>query len=124
MHELSLCHAIAGVVAPHAVGRRVDVVRVRVGALRQIVPDTLSFCWGIVRDSDGLPGAELELELVAAAVECRACGARSELTSRWSVRCPGCGSTDVTVVAGEEFLVMSIDLADELADDVKGVRHG
>ena len=61
MHELSLCHAIAGVVTSHAEGRPVEVVRVRVGALRQVVPDSLLFCWSIVRDHEGLGAAELQI---------------------------------------------------------------
>lgn len=111
MHELSLCHAIAGVVAPHAAGRRVEVVRVRVGALRQVVPDTLTFCWTIVRDHHDMPDAELELELVAAQVRCNSCGESAEIASRWSVSCPGCASPDVTVLHGEEFLVTSVDVS-------------
>lgn len=110
MHELSLCQAIAGVVRPHAAGRRVDVVRVQVGALRQVVPETLSFCWTLVRDHADMPEAELELELVAAEVECRGCGHRSVIESRWSVFCPLCESADVSVVRGEEFLVTSVDV--------------
>ncbi len=110
MHELSLCQAIARVVKPHAAGRRVDVVRVQVGALRQVAPDTLLFCWTLVRDHEGMPGAELELELVPAEVACRACGEQSTVVSRWSVRCPRCDSTDVTLLHGEEFLVTSVDV--------------
>lgn len=110
MHELSLCQAIAGVVKPHAAGRRVDVVRVQVGALRQVVPETLSFCWTLVRDHAGMPGAELELELVAAEVACRSCDRQSVIESRWSVFCPLCQSADVSVVRGEEFLVTSVDV--------------
>ncbi len=110
MHELSLCQAIAGVVKPHAAGRRVDVVRVQVGALRQVVPDTLSFCWTLVRDHADMPGAELVLELVPAEVDCRACGRQSRIESRWSVYCPHCRSADVSVIRGEEFLVTSVDV--------------
>lgn len=110
MHELSLCQAIAGVVKPHAAGRRVDVVRLQVGALRQVVPETLAFCWTLVREHAGMPQAELELELITAAVLCRDCGQRSDIESRWSVRCPRCQSADVEVVAGEEFLVTSVDV--------------
>jgi hydrogenase nickel incorporation protein HypA/HybF len=110
VHELSLCHAIAGVVSSHAQGRHVDVVRVRVGALRQVVPDALTCCWSIIRDHEALPDARLELELVPAAVACRTCGQRSEISSRFSVLCPVCESTDVSVVAGEEFLVTSLDV--------------
>ncbi len=110
MHELSLCQAIAGVVKPHAAGRRVDVVRVRVGALRQVVPESLSFCWTLVRDHEDMPEAELELEFVPAEVACRSCGRQSEIASRFSVCCPHCTSADVTVVHGEEFLVTSVDV--------------
>ncbi|AQA05268.1 hydrogenase expression protein HupH [Mycobacterium sp. MS1601] len=110
MHELSLCHAIAGVVKPHAVGRRVDVVHVQVGALRQVVPESLEFCWSLVRDHESMPDAELRLELVPAEVICRPCKQRSVIESRFSVRCPHCGSGDVDVVRGNEFLVTSLDV--------------
>lgn len=110
MHELSLCQAIAGVVRPHAAGRRVDVVRVQVGALRQVVPDTLSFCWTLVRENEGMADAELELEWVPAEVACRSCGVQSVIESRWSVCCPRCAGADVAVVHGEEFLVTSVDV--------------
>ena len=84
MHELSLCRAIAGVVKTHAAGRRVEVVRVRVGALRQVVPDSLTFCWSLVRDHEDMPETELELELVAAEVRCHRCEQLSG--GRWRVR--------------------------------------
>ena len=107
----NLCRAIAGVVRPHAGGRRVDVVRVQVGALRQVVPETLSFCWTLVREHEDMAGAELELEVVGARVLCRTCQRRSEIESRWSVSCPQCHSVDVEVEAGEEFLVTSVDVS-------------
>lgn len=110
VHELSLCQAIAGVVKPHAQGRHVDVVRVRVGALRQVVPESLEFCWSLIRDHEELAGAKLELELVPAEVKCRACQQRSQIESRWSVCCPECTSADVEVVRGNEFLVTSLDV--------------
>ncbi|MCW2687328.1 MAG: hydrogenase expression protein HupH [Mycobacterium sp.] len=111
MHELSLCHAIANVVRRSADGRHVDIVRVQVGALRQVMPDTLSFCWTLVRDHESMPGAELELELIAAEVMCRVCGQHSEITSRWSILCPECESDDVQVLRGNEFLVTSLDVS-------------
>ena len=112
MHELSLCEAIAGVVRPHAAGRHVDLVRVRVGALRQVVPESLEFCWSLIREYELLPDAELELEFIAAEVACRTCGTRSGIESRWSVLCPMCGSADVEVLRGNEFLVTSLEVHD------------
>jgi hydrogenase nickel incorporation protein HypA/HybF len=111
VHELSLCEAIASVVQPYAGGRHVDIVRVRIGVLRQVVPDSLSFCWTLVRDYEDMPDAELELELVDAEVNCRSCGNQSTITSRWSLLCPLCESADVVVLRGNEFLVTSLDVS-------------
>lgn len=111
MHELSLCEAIAGLVKPYADGRHVDVVRVRIGALRQVVPESLSFCWTLLRDYEDMPDAELELEFVTAEVRCRPCGDESVITSQWSLLCPRCGSADVEVLHGDEFLVTSLDVS-------------
>ncbi|WAC94381.1 hydrogenase maturation nickel metallochaperone HypA [Mycobacterium sp. Aquia_213] len=113
MHELSLCHAITGVVKPHAAGRHVDVVRVQVGALRQVVPDSLTFCWSLVCQhfDDNMVDAELELDLVPAEVLCHTCEQRSRIESRWSVCCPGCNSTDIDVLCGNEFLVTSVEVS-------------
>lgn len=111
MHELSLCQAIAGVVKPYADGRHVDVVRVQIGALRQVVPESLSFCWTLVRDYEDMPDAELELELVSAEVHCRGCGERSTITSQWCLLCPHCEGADVEVLRGDEFLVTSLDVS-------------
>lgn len=112
MHELALCEAIADVVKAHAGGRHVDVVRVRIGALRQVVVDSLTFSWTMVRDFADMPDAELEVESVTAAVQCRSCEHDSEITSQWSLLCPRCESADVMVLRGNEFLVTSMDVSD------------
>ncbi|MBO0864554.1 MAG: hydrogenase maturation nickel metallochaperone HypA [Mycobacterium sp.] len=111
MHELSLCQAIAGAVKPYADGRHVDVVRVKIGALRQVVPESLSFCWTLVRDYEDMPDAELEMEFVSIEVQCRSCDRRSTITSQWSLLCPHCESADVEVLRGDEFLVTSLDVS-------------
>jgi hydrogenase nickel incorporation protein HypA/HybF len=111
VHELSLCQAIAGTVKPYADGRHVDVVRVKIGALRQVVPESLSFCWTLVRDYEDMPDAELEMEFVSAEVQCRSCGLRSVITSQWSLLCPQCASADVEILRGDEFLVTSLDVS-------------
>jgi hydrogenase nickel incorporation protein HypA/HybF len=100
VHELSLCQAIAGVVKPYADGRHVEIVRVKIGALRQVVPDY-----------EDMPDAELELEFITAQVQCRSCGQHSTITSQWSLLCTHCESADVEVLRGDEFLVTSLDVS-------------
>lgn len=44
-------------------------------------------------------------------LDCRACGATSDIEHELLLTCAACGSGDIAVVGGEEFLVTSIDLA-------------
>jgi hydrogenase nickel incorporation protein HypA/HybF len=110
VHELSLCRAVADVVTSHAERRDVTRVTVQVGHLRQVVPDTLVFCWKMVTDGTELAGCELAVEHVPAVGVCRSCGARNELDEP-VLRCAACGGRDVVLVSGEELLVASMDLA-------------
>jgi hydrogenase nickel incorporation protein HypA/HybF len=109
MHELSISRAIAEVVLEHAGDRRVQSVQVRVGALRQIVPDSLTLCWSIVSRQPRLEQSQLDIERVPGVIECAQCGTRTTLTE-FALACPACTGGLVTVVSGDEFLVTSIEL--------------
>ncbi|MCK9921782.1 hydrogenase maturation nickel metallochaperone HypA [Frankia sp. AgPm24] len=130
MHELSICRSVADIVARHAGGRRVSVVRLRVGALRQVVPDTLIACWEWAWAShpDGavLAGSVLEVDHVPARVSCRACGAHGVLV-RPFVACATCGADagHLDLTCGEEFLVTSFELAptDLASTDLASGEH-
>lgn len=110
MHELALCGAIADIVTRRAAGRDVRVVHVRVGQLRQVVPDTLAYCWTMLAADTTLDGSVLEMERVPAVLRCGSCGADHDLGDSLVLACPACGSLDITVVAGEELVVTALDL--------------
>jgi hydrogenase nickel incorporation protein HypA/HybF len=109
MHELTLCRAIAAIAERHAQGQAVASVRVRVGRLRQVVPETLARCFEIVAAQGPLAGARLELIDVPARVRCRDCDGVTVL-ERLELRCGSCGGTDLEVIAGEELFVESLEL--------------
>ena len=75
MHELSLCQAILEHVEARAGERAVRRVHVRIGYLRQVVPDSLLFSWEMLTESSDLAGCELVVEHVPAVVHCAACAA-------------------------------------------------
>jgi hydrogenase nickel incorporation protein HypA/HybF len=110
VHELSICGSIADIVSRHADGRRVDVIHVQIGQLRQIVPDTLRYCWELVSSDTDLEGSRLDVDRVRARLTCRACGGSTELDQPIFL-CSGCGSTEVDLVAGDEFQITSLELA-------------
>jgi hydrogenase nickel incorporation protein HypA/HybF len=113
MHELSLCRAIADTVRDHSAGRSISRVTVQIGHLRQVVPSTLEFCWGIVTEASDLDGTELVIEHVPAVLACRACGAGTQL-EKPVMRCAACDAFDVELESGDEFLVASIDVMEVL----------
>jgi hydrogenase nickel incorporation protein HypA/HybF len=110
VHELSLCDAILEKAVQHADGRPVTQVNVRIGHLRQVVPDALQFGWEMLTESTELKGAALVIEHVPAVVECRDCGAETTLDMP-ILMCGTCDSFEVRLLSGEEFLVVSMDVA-------------
>jgi hydrogenase nickel incorporation protein HypA/HybF len=104
VHELSLASAVVDTVVRHAEGRPVRTIELRIGALRQVVPESLELYVGIVGRGTVCEGARLDVELVPARLAC--CGAEWEPPG---FRCPECGGGG-EVVAGSEFLVESIDV--------------
>ena len=101
---------------------RVDV---RVGALRQVVPESLDFYFEIVSRDTACEGAALELELVGAWMRCATCGhewdpgpraasarhtASPALGRCQQFRCPACERAGAEVVRGAELEVESIEV--------------
>ena len=126
MHELSICASIADIATRHAAGRPVGVINVRVGQLRQIVPDTLVYCWGLLCEDtttgsvnvavgDGgatVAGSRIIVETVPARIRCRSCERTADVGDLPVFACAGCGGIDVEIVAGEEFLITSLELSE------------
>ncbi len=112
MHELSISSAIVDTALRHAGGRPVTAVQMRVGALRQVVPESLDFYFEIVARDTPCEGATLELEIVPALMSCQVCGCEWDpapepelghepLTAVLpTFRCPGCELAGAQVVRG------------------------
>ncbi len=113
MHELSLCRSIYGIVDQARSGRRVRAVNLQVGQLRQVIPETLTYCWGLLCTGGPLAGSELVVDHVPVVVGCRDCHAPTTLAHALLLLCGSCGSAAVDIVSGEEFLLTSLDLEKE-----------
>jgi hydrogenase nickel incorporation protein HypA/HybF len=87
----------------------VTVVSLRVGRLRQVVPDTLEFYFEFVARDSVCEGARLEQEVIPARLRCRGCGREWEIEIP-AFRCPTCAGSDVEVASGDEFEVESIEI--------------
>ena len=111
MHELSICQSIGTIVGKHAEGREVRKVHLRIGNLRQIVPDTLVYCWALVNEDTALAGSQLEIESIPASIRCLQCDQTQTLAEVLFV-CNSCGGVQVEIVTGDEFLITSLEIAE------------
>jgi hydrogenase nickel incorporation protein HypA/HybF len=112
MHELSIATAVLNTALKHADDRRVTVVNVRVGRLRQVVPESLRFYFEIVARDTACEGAVLELVELNARLHCADCD------REWSpeipaFRCPECGAGDVQITGGHELEVDYIEVEEQ-----------
>ena len=79
MHELSITRNVVAIVSERAVGQRVTRVRLEIGRLTAVMPDSIRFCFDICAQGTPLEGAELEIvesagqELLIKEMEVAAC---------------------------------------------------
>src|ERR1035437_2756482 len=119
MHELSIVTSIVETVTETLAalpdssrGARVLEVRLRVGALASVIPESLEFCWGIVSEGPPLEGSKLVVNLLPVVVHCGPCGKDAELEGVQSFRCPRCGEPCSDMRQGRELEIDSIEIED------------
>lgn len=113
MHEIALATQLAEVAQRYATGRTVNRIHLRIGALRQVVPETLSYAWDFVAHQPPLSGSTLEIDWLPVVLKCPN-GHHAELdaTDYFSQLCPECGLY-ADVLQGEEFTVVAIEVEKE-----------
>lgn len=118
MHEFSLVKAVIDSVeslAEENGWKRIEKVTLRIGAMRQVVPEIMRFAFAAASRDSRLQGAELDIEPVPILVRCPRCG-RTWGEERMSMLCPFCGSPDAQMEQGMELNIDSIEVED---DDAK-----
>jgi hydrogenase nickel incorporation protein HypA/HybF len=117
MHELSIVTSIVETVTETLAalpdssrGARVLEVRLRVGALASVVPDSLTFCYDIATEGTPLEGSRLVVNVLPVVVHCERCGQDATLDGVQSFRCPRCGELCGDLRQGRELEIDSIEI--------------
>ena len=114
MHELSIAQNIIEIVNDNLNDHQKNIVksvRVKVGKLTNILPDSLVFSFeALVKDTD-LDGAVLEIEHLPIKIKCAECGAVTT-SDDFLFSCEKCGGNQIKILSGNEFLVSEIELND------------
>ena len=118
MHELGIAQNIFQIVrqsVPADQAADVRSVRMRVGQLSGVVPDSLSFCFTVIVSDTAMRQASLEIEQVPVVSQCRDCKRHFGM-DEWGFSCPSCKSTNLELISGRELEVVEIELADKCGE--------
>jgi hydrogenase nickel incorporation protein HypA/HybF len=90
-------------------GAKVVSVRMRVGALRLVVPEVMETCYAAATLDTPLAGSRLELEQVAARARCPQCRQEFAVEEQW-FECPQCRAVGGELLRGQELDLVNIEL--------------
>jgi hydrogenase nickel incorporation protein HypA/HybF len=115
MHELGIAQDILEIVkqaVPEEQSAAVRWVRIRVGQLSGIVPDSLEFCFRAIVSETAMGQAGLAIEQVPTVFQCRNCSHRFQVNDL-EYLCQACKSPDLEIISGKELDIVEIELAEE-----------
>lgn len=115
MHEFSLVVSMLDLAetAARADGAsRIEAIHLEVGALAGVVPEALTFAFGVARQGTMAEHARLEVHALPATAYCEACRTTFELDDRFGIAtCPGCGTLSADLRQGRELHVSHLEVA-------------
>jgi hydrogenase nickel incorporation protein HypA/HybF len=112
MHELSIAQGILDIIREHVPDNRpVKIVKLRIGELSGIVPDSLEFCFASITLETPLASARLDIEYLPFILFCSTCNKESRAEPGIAI-CPECGSSSTRIVSGTELQVVEIEVDD------------
>lgn len=114
MHELMVTESLLEIALRHA--RQAEAARITdlylvIGELSSVIDDSVQFYWDFVSEGTLAEGAMLHFRRIPAEMACQDCGLTYD--PRVDLACPECNSTNVRVVAGQEFFLEAIEVSNE-----------
>ena len=111
MHELSIAQNIVDILNDqmkiHKLSK-IESVDLRVGVLRSVEVESLSFSFNVLISGSPLEGARLQVEEIPIGGRCMECGHQFTM-EHWLDDCPLCGGPRVEIVSGKELDIVAIE---------------
>ncbi len=112
MHEMSIAQSLVEIIRDEMIknhAKTLRSVRLQVGEMSAIVPQSLSFCFEVITAGTEMEGARLLMEVIPVEGACRGCGERFRI-KEFEFLCPSCGSTAVAAISGQELTIVEIEV--------------
>lgn len=111
MHELSLIEGIVDIILtelPKHNISKVESISLRIGEMRQVVPDALHFAFECVSKDTPLEGAKLIIDNIPIKGKCGQCNYEFIL-EHWFGNCPKCQSNRIEIISGKELEIAEFE---------------
>ena len=112
MHEMSIAQSLVDIIRQEMVKHDAKVlhsVRLKIGQLSAVVPDSLSFCFEVITSGTEMEGASLLMDVTPLMGRCRRCEASFEIEN-YAFECPECGSKEIDTVSGDELAIVEMEV--------------
>lgn len=111
MHELSIIENIVEIILnemPKHNIKKVERISLRIGEMRQVVPEALHFGFECVSKNTPVEGAELIIENVPIKGHCFHCN-NEFLLKNWLQSCPSCKNNSIEIISGKELEIKEFE---------------
>jgi hydrogenase nickel incorporation protein HypA/HybF len=113
MHEMGIALEILKIttasIPPEMEDARVTSIKLKIGKLTAVIPDSLRFCFEIAAQDTPISQARLDIQEIPVIAKCRSCNASWEIDEP-SFGCSVCGSGSIDIVSGRELDIESIEV--------------
>ena len=112
MHEYSVVQALLEQiedVAEQNEASKVTKIVVKIGVMSGIEAHLLEIAFNTFKEKTICDGAEFVMNIQTLKIRCNSCLRESEL-EKIHYCCQVCGSTDITVIDGEDMFLMSLEM--------------
>jgi len=112
MHEMSIAQSLIDIIKEEMTRHDATVlrsVRLNIGQLSAIVPQSLSFCFEVITSGTELEGAKLIMEVIPLEGMCRECKQAFGIED-YAFECPYCGSPDIETTAGQDLSIVDMEV--------------
>jgi hydrogenase nickel incorporation protein HypA/HybF len=112
MHEMSIAQSLITILQEEMAkngAKSLRSVRLSIGEMSAIVPESLSFCFEIIIQGTPLEGAKLLMDRIPLKGYCGKCERPFDIKDFVFV-CPTCGSTNIETIEGQELSIVEMEV--------------
>ena len=112
MHEYGITQSIVKIACEEAEkhgANKITEIRLKVGELSGLVPESIQNYFDIISDGTLAYGAKIVVEKLPIRFKCKVCDTESGVKNGEHV-CPACSSKDISIIAGHEYMIDSMEV--------------